>query len=103
MASFPSGSGNGKVAECCYELLLYQMMETVAKVVEEREAEIYPGEPERREVIATRIEAMGYDTGYRYIERATQAKMLLKDPLEVIKFICKDFWTEIFHKQVRLD
>jgi hypothetical protein len=34
------------------------------------------------------------------VEKYTKDKMRFQDNLEIIKFICKEFWTEIFKKQV---
>lgn len=48
-----------------------------------------------------RLEALGFDVGCRLTARLCQAKMLSGEPLEAVKFICKDFWTEVFRKQVR--
>eukprot|EP01039_Chlorochromonas_danica_P006179 gene6179-6814_t len=48
-----------------------------------------------------RLEAIGYDVGYRLIERLTNGhKFIGSDPLDLIKFICKEFWEEIFKKKV---
>eukprot|EP00638_Chattonella_subsalsa_P008725 CAMPEP_0117747296 /NCGR_PEP_ID=MMETSP0947-20121206/8425_1 /TAXON_ID=44440 /ORGANISM="Chattonella subsalsa, Strain CCMP2191" /LENGTH=150 /DNA_ID=CAMNT_0005564719 /DNA_START=174 /DNA_END=626 /DNA_ORIENTATION=- len=47
-----------------------------------------------------RLERMGYEVGYRFLERCAQKRVLPSEPLEIIKFICKDFWTEVFKKQV---
>lgn len=64
------------------------------------------------EHIAAKMERMGYDVGYRLVERLLQHKSLVPNTapgkpittaaiqLEVIKFICKDFWMEVFHKQI---
>lgn len=39
---------------------------------------------------------------YRYIERIAegQTKVLDSDPLDVIKFVCKDFWEAVFRKKI---
>lgn len=61
---------------------------------------------------AAKMERMGYDVGYRLSERLVQNKQMTpvtqnnKDPspamlqLEAMKFICKEFWTEVFRKQI---
>ena len=36
----------------------------------------------------------------RYIEKIAQHRPLVSDPLEVVKFVCKDFWEEVFKKKV---
>ena len=48
-----------------------------------------------------RLEAMGYDVGYRYVERAVANQYLIgTEPLDVVKYICKEFWEEIFRKKI---
>ncbi|XP_055851427.1 trafficking protein particle complex subunit 6b [Episyrphus balteatus] len=46
------------------------------------------------------LEYIGYSTGYRLIERLTREWPRFKDELETMKFICTDFWTLIYKKQV---
>mmetsp|Transcript_19118 Transcript_19118/g.24804 ORF Transcript_19118/g.24804 Transcript_19118/m.24804 type:complete len:181 (-) Transcript_19118:88-630(-) len=45
-------------------------------------------------------EKIGYETGYRYIEKVLRNKTLGPEPLEIMKFLCKEFWFEIFGKHV---
>lgn len=61
---------------------------------------------------AAKMEKIGYDVGYRLSERLAQSKSLTpptnnnKPPtaaavqLEAVKFICKEFWTEVYRKQI---
>ena len=38
---------------------------------------------------------------FRYIERiAENQKVLDTAPLDIVKFICKDFWEAVFHKKI---
>lgn len=46
------------------------------------------------------LEYIGYSTGYRIIERLTKDWPRFKDELETMKFICTDFWTSIYKKQI---
>ncbi len=46
------------------------------------------------------VEAIGLRVGRQLIERYTKDKAPLVDQLEVMKFICKDFWSEVFRKNV---
>ncbi|BFF92442.1 GL13756 [Drosophila persimilis] len=46
------------------------------------------------------LEYIGFTTGYRLIERLTREVARFKDELETMKFICTDFWTLIYKKQV---
>ena len=48
-----------------------------------------------------RVEHVGYITGYRYVERLTADMSRFQDEeLDVMKFICREFWSSIFHKQI---
>lgn len=59
---------------------------------------------------AAKMERIGYDVGYRLVERLAQNKPMAPSSsqkstpamiqLEAVKFICKEFWTEIFRKQI---
>lgn len=44
----------------------------------------------------------GYRVGRQLVERYTADRARLGETLDVIKFICKEFWYEVFHKQVSL-
>ncbi|OXU20583.1 hypothetical protein TSAR_000550 [Trichomalopsis sarcophagae] len=46
------------------------------------------------------LEWMGFSVGYRIIERLTREWPRFKDELDIIKFICTDFWTSLYHKQI---
>ncbi|CAH0550330.1 unnamed protein product [Brassicogethes aeneus] len=46
------------------------------------------------------IEYIGFSTGYRMIERLTKEMPRFKDELETMKFICTDFWSAIYKKQI---
>lgn len=48
----------------------------------------------------TRIEALGYRVGFAMVERLSKDVPRLPTELENVKFICKDFWTNVFGKQV---
>jgi hypothetical protein len=70
-------------------------------------------------LLQQRLDNLGFDVGYRllvvfiiirilqlhglkcrYIEKIAQHRPLVSDPLEVVKFVCKDFWEEVFKKKV---
>ena len=42
----------------------------------------------------------GFRVGRQLAERYTANRARLGEPLEVIKFICKEFWADVFRKQV---
>uniref|UniRef100_A0A1B6DC05 Trafficking protein particle complex subunit 6B n=1 Tax=Clastoptera arizonana TaxID=38151 RepID=A0A1B6DC05_9HEMI len=46
------------------------------------------------------LEYAGFISGYRIIERLTKDWPRFKDELETLKFICTDFWTSIYKKQI---
>ncbi|XP_015608367.1 trafficking protein particle complex subunit 6B [Cephus cinctus] len=48
----------------------------------------------------SRLEWMGYSVGYRIIERLSREWSRFKDELDIIKFICTDFWSTLYHKQI---
>ncbi|XP_008316743.1 trafficking protein particle complex subunit 6b [Cynoglossus semilaevis] len=48
----------------------------------------------------TKLENMGFRVGQGLIERMTKDTARFKDELDVMKFICKDFWTCVFKKQI---
>ncbi|CAL5221816.1 g4072 [Coccomyxa viridis] len=49
---------------------------------------------------AAAIEAIGFRVGRQLAERYTGNRGRTGEPLEVIKFICKEFWVAVFRKQV---
>lgn len=49
---------------------------------------------------ATKLELLGFSTGYRIVERLTKDWPRFKDELDTLKFICKDFWSAVYKKQV---
>ncbi|CAM9534534.1 unnamed protein product [Choristocarpus tenellus] len=55
---------------------------------------------EQAHAMEGRIESMGYEVGYRLVERTCQQRWMAGDHLEAIKFVCKDLWVELFKKQV---
>mmetsp|Transcript_18418 Transcript_18418/g.25970 ORF Transcript_18418/g.25970 Transcript_18418/m.25970 type:complete len:265 (+) Transcript_18418:81-875(+) len=72
------------------------------------------------EISAARLERMGYSVGYRLCERLAQNKSIgssssqnqqqqtqqdasqavAASQLEAVKFLCKEFWMEVFRKQI---
>ena len=48
-----------------------------------------------------KLENAGFVTGFRYVERLTTDMVRFHDQeLDVMKFICREFWSSIFHKQI---
>ncbi|CAJ0588651.1 unnamed protein product [Cylicocyclus nassatus] len=48
----------------------------------------------------TQLESMGYRVGYVMAERVSKEAPKLLNELDIVKFICKEFWSSVFGKQV---
>jgi hypothetical protein len=46
------------------------------------------------------VESIGFSSGYRLVEKITREHPKFKDELELMKFVCKDYWMCIFRKQI---
>lgn len=46
------------------------------------------------------LEYIGYTAGYRMIERLTRDCPRFKDELDTMKFICTNYWTSIYKKEI---
>ncbi|XP_057961041.1 uncharacterized protein LOC131153037 [Malania oleifera] len=79
-----------EVSESCVDSLLTEMVSSYSN-------HFYANKPE---LAARRIEAIGYQVGHQLSERYTMERPRFSDHLEAIKFICKDFWSELFKKQI---
>ncbi|KAA8536931.1 hypothetical protein F0562_029409 [Nyssa sinensis] len=79
-----------EVSESCVDSLLTEIVSTYCNG-------FYANKPE---LAARRIEAIGYQVGHQLSERYTMERPRFSDHLEAIKFICKDFWSELFKKQI---
>ncbi|XP_032237154.1 trafficking protein particle complex subunit 6b [Nematostella vectensis] len=47
-----------------------------------------------------KLEKMGFNVGQRLVERFTKDSPRFKDELDIMKYVCKDFWTAVFKRQV---
>lgn len=73
-------------------------MEIVSHVYKEQESR---GDHEKeRSTCVSVLECMGFRVGQGLIERFTKDSPSFKDELDVMKFLCKDFWTNVFRKQI---
>lgn len=50
--------------------------------------------------IADGMESMGFQVGCQLGERYSKNRAAFEDTLDIVKFLCKDFWTEVFRKQI---
>uniref|UniRef100_A0A1I7U825 Trafficking protein particle complex subunit 6B n=1 Tax=Caenorhabditis tropicalis TaxID=1561998 RepID=A0A1I7U825_9PELO len=48
----------------------------------------------------TKLESIGYRVGRQLVEKVSKEAPKLVTELEIVKFICKDFWSSVFGKQV---
>ncbi|KAL1872782.1 hypothetical protein VTK73DRAFT_1332 [Phialemonium thermophilum] len=55
---------------------------------------------EERDAVFYRLETLGYRVGQGLVERFSRDRPRFSDPLDAIKFLCKDLWTLVFRKQV---
>ena len=84
-----------RISEALNHLLIQEMVATVNRTTHAKEEDAVS-------VIAanSKIESIGYQVGSKFCERAAQNRLIPTEPLEAIKFICKDLWQEIFGKAI---
>lgn len=92
-----------EVAESGFELMLIEVVEYFLRGHGARA--FVPDGPSAAEAgttqeVRARLEALGVDVGTRLIERYAMERERLGADLDVVKFICKDFWEQTFKKQV---
>ncbi len=86
-------SGRKEISESAFEFLLAEILDLP----------VTPSSPQEdnNTALCQRLDSMGYDIGYRYVEKILSTQKLLgSEPLDVVKFICKEFWEEVFKKKV---
>lgn len=86
-----TASTSGEADESLFEYLHAEMVNYVLS----KSSDNKDGEEE-----LSRLEWMGFSVGYRIIERLTREWSRFKDELDMIKFICTDFWSSLYHKQI---
>ena len=86
-----------QVAESSFSFL---HMELVQMALGPSSASGQPPTTSQLQHASRKIEAIGFQVGVRLIERYTKDRPRFTDTLEIIKFICKDFWMEVYKKQV---
>ncbi|KAJ8259940.1 hypothetical protein GJAV_G00175230 [Gymnothorax javanicus] len=78
--------------EALFQFLHNELIQYVYKSAEH-------GEMENGRCIS-KLENIGFRVGQGLIERFTRDTARFKDELDVMKFVCKDFWTSVFKKQI---
>eukprot|EP00937_MAST-01D_sp_MAST-1D-sp2_P004602 g4602.t1 len=88
-----AGGGEREVAECCMEFIHLELVEQL-----QRKAD---ADGVGREVIYHKLEGVGFGIGHRFVERCTRTRTpRMSEPLDIVKFLCKDLWTMLFHKKI---
>ena len=91
---------NDRVSEAAFQFLLREIMFYEGPLVNERNESVTDNATITVEK-TQRIENIGFDIGYRLAEKLTMdQKILTFTELDVIKFICKNFWEEVFRKKI---
>jgi hypothetical protein len=81
--------GEGKLVDIgCYDFLIMEMVEYVVKSARSSDQ------------VCQTLEQLGFRVGQRLAERIARDKMRFKDNLEMIKFLCKDFWSAVYNKNI---
>ncbi|KAI9522110.1 Trafficking protein particle complex subunit 6B [Dissostichus eleginoides] len=75
-------------------------MEIVSHMYTEQQSSKGEMDNKDRAVCVSVLESMGFRVGQGIIERLTRDSPSFKDELDVMKFVCKDFWTKVFRRQV---
>lgn len=99
MATSPKQS---RVAESVMQLLIQEIVASVNRTTTAlAEAE---GSGTDTAVLAAhaKLERLGFDIGQRFVERVAQNRLVPAEPLEVIKFLCKDLWQEVTANTITL-
>ncbi|KAJ1503722.1 Trafficking protein particle complex subunit 33 [Coelomomyces lativittatus] len=79
------------IAESVFHYLGIEMVQSLTSTL---------SNPKDREVAYYKLEIQGFHVGLRLIENLAKDHPRFKDTLEMVKFICKEFWIAVFHKQV---
>lgn len=100
------------VAESCFEFLHVEMVDyffkqaqaSVAQVMGSQERfvdgkMVSPIKQAHSDCLA-KLDKIGFQVGWRLAERYSKDQLWLHEHLDVIKFICKGFWTELFKKPI---
>uniref|UniRef100_A0A8D3E404 Trafficking protein particle complex subunit 6B n=1 Tax=Scophthalmus maximus TaxID=52904 RepID=A0A8D3E404_SCOMX len=73
-------------------------MEIVSHVYKEQQASKGEMDNKDRAACVSVLEGMGFRVGQGLIERLTRDSPSFKDELDIMKFICKDYWTKVFRR-----
>ena len=79
-----------EIAESSFEYLLSEILTHVEQQSSSTDA------------INTKMERLGYQIGIKYIEKVVSSLKVGSTHLDIIKFMCKEFYEVIFQKKVIL-
>jgi trafficking protein particle complex subunit 6 len=82
-----------EVSQSLFDILLLELVyHTIAQHKNKDDKE------DMQEMSFYRLEQLGYNIGYRLV--MSHVQQVFASNLEIIKFICKDFWSSLFGKQI---
>mmetsp|Transcript_1267 Transcript_1267/g.1433 ORF Transcript_1267/g.1433 Transcript_1267/m.1433 type:complete len:112 (-) Transcript_1267:259-594(-) len=78
-----------EVGSACFDYLYIEMVAEITRMCKDQE----------EGMVHYNLENMGYRVGQKLAERYTANKLRHTNLLEIIKYVCKDFWVATFKKQ----
>jgi hypothetical protein len=105
MNGFESSSGDREVkkevSETVFEYLLAEILAHSAPTSSSNIAVDASAEKGSNSSPTFKLESLGYDVGYRYCEKVVASQRFTStETLDTVKFLCKEFWEEVFKKKV---
>jgi len=81
-------SGFRELNEACFDFLNIEVVDYILRSTPDRQSRL------------VKLERIGFIVGHKLIERASKDKPRFQEQLDLIRFICKDFWKLVFKKQI---
>jgi len=86
------------------ELVPFELLhlELVSQIIHNQDKTINSTETSNNSdsTATSNLELLGFNAGYRLIERLAKDYPKFKDELDLLKFICKDFWVAVFRSVI---
>jgi hypothetical protein len=92
MAANPKQS---RVAESAMQLLIQEIVASIDRTTFALAETEGSGVDTAVLAAHAKLEQLGFDIGQRFVERVSQNRLVQAEPLEAIKFLCKDLWQEV--------
>lgn len=83
--------GKTQVADVCWEFLHFEIVDYIYKT------SIYQNSKEKAYIV---LENLGFSVGQKLAARLSKDRGRFVDNLDIIKFVCKELWMELFRKQI---